>query len=57
MSRKASTTRPRGSDESRIVVHLDDEAHKALVKVATDSDRTIAGQARYLIKKGLGLTK
>lgn len=43
------------SVHSKVVVQLDEAAHKALAKAADANDRTIRDQARYLIKVGLGL--
>jgi hypothetical protein len=43
------------SPHSKIVVQLDEKAHALLAKEAARNDRTIRDQARYLIKKALGL--
>lgn len=43
------------SPHSKVVVQLDDKAHALLAKLAAENDRTIRDQARYLLKKAMGL--
>jgi hypothetical protein len=38
-----------------VVVQLDEAAHIRLAQLAAASDRTIRDQARFLLKKALGL--
>ena len=43
------------SPSSKVIVQLDAEAHELLVKMAADQDRSIRDQARYLLKRAMGL--
>lgn len=43
------------SQHSKVVVQLDDDAHAVLAAQAAANDRTIRDEARYLIKKALGV--
>lgn len=43
------------SPHSKIIVQLDEAAHIELAKRAAANDRTIRDEARYLLKKALGL--
>ncbi len=43
------------SQHCKIVVQLDQAAHIKLAQLAEASDRTIRDQARFLLKKALGL--
>lgn len=52
MSQKEKTRKP-PDQNSRIVVHLDTDAHRLLKIEAARQDRTVNGMARFLIKLGL----
>jgi hypothetical protein len=43
------------SPHSKVVVQLDEKSHALLARLATENDRTIRDQARYLLKKSMGL--
>jgi hypothetical protein len=43
------------SPHSKQELQLDEKSHALLARLATENDRTIRDQARYLLKKSMGL--